>query len=142
VLFYSGGVAAFRRISSIADEPREYETEYTRPLPRPLRERIGFSTDHGDVTRSVVQLEYEVGKEWLEVVRHDHDSDAPDEMAHDVTEEGLHVGIYRDGEKHATEFISSPLPAGVALDHAEDHLTKNLKRYVTRFEEWHGIRSR
>lgn len=126
----------------MADEPREYDTEYTRTLPGPLRERIGLSKDRGDVTRFLVQLEYNLEDEWVQVVRYDHDPNGPEEMAHDVTEEGLHVDIYRDGEKHATEFIFGPLPAGVALDHAEDHLAKNLKRYVKRFEEWHGIRSR
>jgi hypothetical protein len=126
----------------MADDPREYDTEYTRPLPGPLQERIGFSTDRGDVSRFFVQLEYNVDDEWVEVVRYDHDPAAPDEVAHDVAKEGLHVDIYCEGEKHATEFITGPLPPGLALDHAEDHLAKNLKRYVKRFEEWHGIRNR
>ena len=71
----------------------------------------------------------------------DHDSEGPKEMAHDVTEDGLHMDIYRDGEKYETEYIVGPLPADVALDLAEDHLAKNLERFVRRFEEWHGIRS-
>ncbi|SDG41436.1 DUF7718 family protein [Halorientalis regularis] len=124
------------------DAPRDYETEYQRPLPGSLRERIGFDTDRGELTRFVVQLEYRLEGEWTAVVRYDHDGTGDSEFGHDVTEEGLHVDIYRDGEKHATEFITGPLPGGVALDHAEDHLAKNLQRYVKRFEEWHGIRSR
>ncbi|SDG42947.1 DUF7718 family protein [Halorientalis regularis] len=125
----------------MADVPREYGREYIRPLPGPLRERIGFDTLRGEVTRFTVQLEYRLEGEWTEVVRYDHDGTDDSEFGHDVAEEGLHVDIYRDGEKHATEFITGPLPAGVALDHAEDHLAKNLQRYVKRFEEWHGIRS-
>jgi len=125
----------------MADVPREYGREYIRPLPGPLRERIGFDTLRGEVTRFAVQLEYRLGGEWTEVVRYDHDGTDDSEFGHDAAEEGLHVDIYRDGEKHATEFITGPLPAGVALDHAEDHLAQNLQRYVKRFEEWHGIRS-
>jgi hypothetical protein len=63
------------------------------------------------------------------------------ERSHDVSEDGLHIDIYRDGEKDATEFVTPPLPAGVALDYAEDHLLENLERFITRFEQWHGIRN-
>jgi hypothetical protein len=69
------------------------------------------------------------------VVRYDHDTEA--EAAHDVTEDGLHIDIYRDGEKHATEYIAGPLPAGLALDLAEDQLSENAERSIRRFEEWH-----
>lgn len=122
------------------DGPREYDREYERELPGPLQVRVALSTERGDVTRFMVQLEYRHEGAWREVVRYDHDPEGPDEMAHDVTEEGLHMDIYRDGEKHATEFIAGPLPAAVALDLAEDHLAKNLERFVRRFESWHGIR--
>lgn len=121
------------------DDPRDYDREYTRSLPGPLRVRIGRDTDRGDVTRFVVQLEYARGDDWQTVVRYDHDAEGSTEASHDVSEEGLHVDIYREGEKHATEFIVGPMPADVALDHAEDHLAQNLERYVRRFEEWHGI---
>ena len=59
------------------------------------------------------------------------------EHTHDVGEEGLHIDIYRDGEKHATEFITRPVPPGVALSLAEDHLSENVQRFIRRFEEWH-----
>lgn len=45
----------------------------------------------------------------------------------------------RTGEKYATEYVSPPLPGAVALDRAEDHLSKNLQRYIERYEEWHRI---
>ena len=34
------------------------------------------------------------------------------------------------------------MPAGVALDFAEDHLAENTQRFITRYEEWHEIRNR
>lgn len=123
------------------DRPCGYDREHRKPLPGPLQLRIGLSTERGDVTRFLVQLEYHLGGEWREVVRYDHDPGAPAEMAHDVTVEGLHVDVYRDGEKLETDRLTGPLPAGVAFNYAEEHLTKHLEAVVRRFEQWHGIRS-
>ena len=122
------------------DEPRDYDRVYERDLPGPLRERICRDTDSGDVTRFVVQLEYFHDGEWQTVVRYDHDPES--DFGHDVAEEGLHIDIYRDGEKFRSEFVTPPLPPAVALDHAEDHLAKNLQRFTERFEQWHGISNR
>lgn len=123
-------------------EPREYDREFTAVVNPHARRRLGFDTDHGDVVRFVVQLEYHHDGEWQPVVRYDHDGTGESEFAHDVTKEGLHIDIYRDGEKEAVEYVSPPLPAAIALDRAEDHLSKNLERYIKRYEEWHGIRNR
>ena len=122
------------------DRPREYDRQYERPLPGPLRIRVGRDVDRGEVTRFVVQLEYAHDDGWHEVVRYDHDSEGSAEATHDVTTEGLHIDIYRDGEKYASEFVVGPMPAATALDHAEDHLARNLERFVQRYEEWHEIR--
>lgn len=119
------------------DEPREYDREYCRPLPGPVQVRVGRDTDRGDVTRFLVQLEYRLEEEWKIVVRYDHDPGGPHAMSHDVTEEGLHMDIYRHGEKVATEFITGSLPAEIALDTAEEHLAENLEWFIQRFEEWH-----
>ena len=47
------------------------------PPPRRLADRVqlrsAFTTDAGDVTRFVVQLEYWLDGEWQPVVRYDHD---------------------------------------------------------------------
>jgi hypothetical protein len=124
------------------DEPREYDREFTTPLEYRVRRRLGFDTDRGDVVRFVVQLEYHHHGEWQSVVRYDRDGTDESEFAHDVTEEGLHIDIYRDGEKEATEYVAPPLRADLALDRAEDHLLANLERYITRYERWHGISNR
>jgi hypothetical protein len=119
--------------------PQDYEREYTDPLSDVTRVRLGYSHDRGEVTRFVVQLEYCVESEWREVVRYDHDPAS--EFGHDVTEEGLHIDVYRDGEQYRTEYVAPPMPAGLALDRAEDHLSNNLEGFTTRFEQWHGIRT-
>ena len=117
--------------------PRDYDQEYTDPLSDVTRVRLGYSHDRGEVTRFLVQLEYCVENEWHEVVRYDH---APaSEFGH---EEGLHIDVYRDGEQYRTEYVAPPMPAGLGLDRAEDHLNNNLEGFTIRFEQWHGIRNR
>ncbi|MFB6143012.1 MAG: hypothetical protein ABEJ30_06685 [Halorientalis sp.] len=90
------------------DSPRDYDKEYTKALTHRLRIQQAYSHEKGDVTRFVVQLEYRVDDSWCEVVRYDHDPAS--EHAHDVEEEGLHMDIYRGGEKHRTEFVAPPMP--------------------------------
>lgn len=123
----------------MTDEPREYDREYTARTGTTVRRRLGYSHDHGEVTRFVVQLEYLYEEEWTPIVRYDHGPTST--HGHDVTDEGLHIDVYRDGEKYRTEYVAPPLPAGVALDFAEDHLLENAQRFITRFEEWHEIRN-
>ena len=62
------------------------------------------------------------------------------EATHDVTEEGLHIDVYRDGEKTATHVLTPPLPVAAPLDAAEDHLAEHLEGYVARFETWQRTR--
>lgn len=124
----------------MTEGPRDYDREYTDQLSQNTRVRLGYSHDRGEVTRFVVQLEYQLEDGWHEVVRYDHDPAS--EFGHDVTDEGLHIDIYRDGEQYRTEYLAPPMPAGLALDRAEDHLSKNLEAFTQRFEQWHGINNR
>jgi hypothetical protein len=55
-------------------------------------------------------------------VRYDHDSDGSSEATHDVTVGGLHIDVYREGEKITSNELTPPLPANEALDRAEEHL--------------------
>lgn len=102
--------------------------------------RLGFSKDRGTVTKFVVQLEYWLDGGWQTVVRYDHDRAA--EGGHDVTEEGLHRDIYREGEKIRSEEVTGPLPANKAFEYAEEDLKERVERYVRRFEKWHGVKER
>ena len=124
------------------DGPRDYDLEYTAPEGGPVRRRLGIDVDRGQVTRFVVQLEYLLEadpEEWATVVRYDHDAEGSDEAAHDVTEEGLHIDVYRDGEKVDSHELTPPMEANDALEHAEDHLSEHLDGYIRRFEQWHEI---
>lgn len=122
------------------EEPREYDREFTTRVEKTVRRRFGYTHDHGEVTRFVVQLEYLYDGEWTPIVRYDHDPAS--EHGHDVATEGLHIDVFRDGQKYRQEYITPPMPAGVALDVAEDHLSANAQRFTRRFEEWHKIRNR
>ncbi|AUX10576.1 hypothetical protein AArcSl_2965 [Halalkaliarchaeum desulfuricum] len=120
-------------------------TDYeVTPPPERLADRVqlrtAFSTESGEVTRFMIQLEYWIDGDWQEIVRYDHDQDAPG--GHDVTEEGLHRDVYRDGEKYRTEEVSPPIPANEAFDYAEEDLRENAERFVKRFEKWHGVKDR
>lgn len=119
--------------------PREFDREYTDPVTPDTRVRLGYSHERGDVTRFVLQLEYQVGAEWQPVVRYDHDPAS--EHGHDVTDEGLHIDVYRDGDQYRTEYLTPPMQADDALTRAEDHLGANLEFFIRRFERWHGIRN-
>jgi hypothetical protein len=127
------------------EPPREYDTEYTTRVHRRARRRLGINVHLGQVTRFVVQLEYLLdpeADEYATVVRYDHDSGGSAEATHDVEAEGLHIDIYRDGEKTDSHELTPPMPAAEALEAAEEHLSDHLEGYIRRFERWHGIKSR
>ena len=123
----------------MSGSPNEYDREFTTRMAPTIRRRLGYSHDRGTVVRFVVQLEYQHDDRWRPVVRYDHHPAS--NHGHDVTDEGLHVDVYRDGAKYRKEYVAPPMPVGVALDFAEDHLAKNVQRFIRRFEEWHEIRS-
>jgi len=113
------------------------------PPPTRLADRVqlrtAFSTERGEVPRFLVQLEYWLDGEWQPVVRYDHDRDT--EMGHDVTEEGLHRDVYRDGVKLQDDEVTPPIPADEGFEYAEEDLRENVEDYVKRFERWHDIRN-
>jgi hypothetical protein len=114
------------------------------PVPNRLAEavqlRIAFSKERGTITRFMVQLEYWLDSDWREIVRYDHARDAPG--GHDITEEGLHRDVFRDGEKVETVQVSGPIPANEGFNYAEDDLRKDAEHYTKRFEQWHDIKKR
>ncbi|MFC7324158.1 hypothetical protein ACFQMF_06130 [Halorubrum rutilum] len=86
----------------------------------------------------MIQLEYWLEGDWREVVRYDHDRAAAG--GHDITEEGLHRDVYRDGEKIRSEDVSPSLPANEGFDAAEEDLRENVEKFVKRLEQWHGVK--
>nr|WP_244509765.1 hypothetical protein [Haloferax larsenii] len=85
----------------------------------------------------MVQLEYWHDETWNEVVRYDHDEDAPG--GHDVAAEGLHRDVYRNGEKAVVEDVTGPIDANEGYSIAEDDLTEDLEYYTQRYERWHNL---
>lgn len=124
----------------MTDEPRDYDREFTTPVQYRVRRRIGYSHDHGEITRFVIQLEYRLNGDWREIVRFDHDPYS--DHAHDVTNVGVHVDVFREGEKLRSEEVFPPMSANAALTFAEEHLKRHAERYINRFEAWHGIDNR
>jgi len=113
------------------------------PPPDRLADRVqlrtAFTTEKGEVVRFLVQLEYWLDGDWQPVVRYDHDREAPG--GHDIAEEGLHMDVYRNGEKVDAKDVSGPISPAEGLNHAEDDLRENVERYIKRFERWHDIRN-
>lgn len=110
--------------------------------PRVRIRRI-IETDAGTVTRFVIQLEYDMAAEgegtqtWRVVARLDHDRSSGG--GHDVSEEGLHLDIYRDGRRYARSRDFPKLPPGDAMRYAETYLREHADRFLARFERWHGL---
>lgn len=119
------------------ETPREYGREYIKKLSHEGRVRVGHTIEAGEVRRFMIQLECRIEGEWDPVVRFDHDGTGEAEHAHDVTEEGVHMDVYRSGEKERVEEIFPPLPAPQALTHAEEHISMYAERYITRYKEWY-----
>lgn len=123
------------------DIPRDYDTEYTKPVGwEGGRLRIGHNRDPEKpkaVPRFVIQLEYFTPGGWTEVVRCDHDAEGSEETTHDVTQEGVHMDVYRGGEKVDTEELSGPVASRPGFTLAEEHLTEHAEEYIKRYKEWH-----
>lgn len=115
----------------------EYDKEYVKLTTRQSQIRVGTTVTGGEVAKFVRQLEYRVGDDVREVVRFDHNPEM--EGGHDVAQEGLHMDVYRDGEKIRTEQLAPPEPPNRALTRAEGHLAEHAERYVERFERWHSL---
>jgi hypothetical protein len=121
--------------------PKNVTNYDATPPPTRLADRMqlrwAFSTDEGEVTEFVVQLEYWLDGDWTAVVRYDHNPDL--EAGHDVTVEGVHRDVYRDGEKVDAKTVTGPIPASDALNYAQRDLRENPGRYIRRFEQWHNV---
>ena len=121
----------------------EQEPTWIRwPYARIRRE---LETERGEVVRFVAQLEYDVQAtpsggntpDWRPVARFDHDSNA--EHGHDVAEEGPHLDLYKDGEKHKVLDNFPPIPLSRAFRYCEEYLKRHADRYLEQFERWHDL---
>lgn len=107
------------------------------------RIRRALETDEGEVVRFVVQLEYnpyavyEEFREdgWMVVARFDHD--ATPGGGHDVAEEGLHLDIYREGERVRRSWDFPPVVLSHAMGYGERYLQEHSDQLLARFHDWH-----
>ena len=122
------------------------DIEYTNWVFFPATQlRVEIDTAEGDVSRFVVQLEYDLEwdydttstSSWAVVARFDHDPET--EFGHDIVSEGLHLDIYREGEKESVLRGFPKVPLNEAPAWCEGYLHENAQRFIGRFERWHGI---
>lgn len=111
------------------------EVSWYKPFdPGHTRVYTFLRLDRGIPRAFVVQLECRVRDSWHEVVRFDHDMDAAG--GHDVREEGLHMDVYRDGEKVRVERDFPDVELTDAPAYCVDHVTTKHDHYVSRYERW------
>lgn len=60
-------------------------------------------------------------------------------MGHDITEEGLHMDVYRDGEKVRVKDDFPPVPLTHAPRYATMYIERTADRLLRRFEQWHDL---
>lgn len=75
--------------------------------------------------------------EWLEVVRSDHDPAS--DGGHDITEDGLHMDVFRDGQKYRVEADFPPVELNRAPRYCSAYVREHADRLIRRFERWHNV---
>lgn len=99
--------------------------------------RFDLETERGTPARFLIQLEYCVEGDWVPVAHFDHNPEGT--YGHDVTEEGLHLDIYRDGEQVRTKRDFPTVPLSNAPDYYVSYLKTNADPLLRRFEQWHSL---
>jgi hypothetical protein len=129
----------------VADPDRDYDRTHLKPLDLSgARVRVALDRDRSPspsaIGRFMIQLEYlPEGDDpvdesnWLEVVRSDH---GPGAGEHDVTDEGVHLDVYRSGTKIGTDQLAGPMSPTNGFDRAEEHIRETAEAYVNRYRQW------
>lgn len=94
-------------------------TEYVWPLGDRARKRHYHETRRGKVVAFVVQLEVELGGQWVPVIRYD--------MAHGWT----HMDIYETRSRKRKEFLD--LSPAEAMTLADEDIKENWDKYQAEF---------
>jgi len=114
----------------------EYDREWTVSTDDPDREtrlRFGFSTENGDPTRFLVQLEYRFDDGWQPIARFDHERDGP--AYRDVETSGLHLDVYApDGTQKRKVTGFPPIDEKAAVPAAEQYLHRHYQRLIEEYE--------
>lgn len=116
---------------------------YPRSVSHPYGEiQYGVTTEGGDVTAFVVQLRCWVGIGTELVAQFDH---TPEEgSGHDVEREGVHMDVFRDGEKVDESTVADagfdahpgPVVADIAVEYALTYMERENERLIERYLTW------
>jgi len=127
-----------------APTPFDPDREYTAWVTYPYAQlRVELGVERGGVRWFVVQLEYNRrhgpcrDDDWAQVARFDHHPEAG--WGHDVVDEGLHLDLYRDGQKFDVERGFPPVPVNDAPAYCETFLYEHADHYLNQFERWHDL---
>ena len=101
------------------------------------RLRVKIETRDGTPTRFVIQLETGIDGDWRQVARFDHDEANP--MGHGITEEGLHMDIYQEGERVRVKDDFPPVGLIRAPRYCIAYLKAHAETLLRRFERWHDL---
>jgi hypothetical protein len=115
-----------------------HDRSYTDWIEYPHAQlRFILDTERGTPTRFLVQLEYRDEGEWKPVVHFDHNPEGT--YGHDMTEEGLHMDIYRDGEQYLVRQDFPPMKLSRAPAYCVSYIKTEADRLLRRFEQWHNL---
>lgn len=122
------------------------KTRYEAPMKvdAPVTNHVEYGRQDGRIVYFVVLLLYYVSGvpgtgDPMQVVGFDHDRRGQ-RTPHNVLDDGLHMDVYRNGEKYRVVTDFPPVySAEDALSTAIQHTRTNAATYVTRFESHHDV---
>jgi hypothetical protein len=90
-----------------------------------------FEREGSRITEFAVQLECWSEGDWKQVARFDHDPET-----HDIRKEGLHMDVYREGEKHHVERDFPRLNPNAGMNFSISYLQAHNERLIERYKSW------
>ncbi|PSP95639.1 hypothetical protein BRC91_01835 [Halobacteriales archaeon QS_4_62_28] len=100
-----------------------------------------INTEQGDVTNFIVAYEYKLRGSWETVAQFDHGPESP--YGHDIDEEGLHMDLYKEGQKYRVVRSKFPyVPVNHAPRYCIEYIKRNHGALIERFEQWHNVNRR
>lgn len=93
------------------------------------------------MTDFIVVYEYRLRGSWEIVAQFDHDPDSL--YGHDIEQEGLHMDLYKEGQKYRVVRSKFPhIPVNHAPGFCIDYIKQNHGTLIKRFEQWHDVNRR
>jgi hypothetical protein len=100
-----------------------------------------INAQEGNVADFLVAYEYKLRGSWETVAQFDHDPDS--RYGHDISQEGLHMDLYREGQKYRVVRSKFPyVPVEQAPRYCVEYIKHNHENLIERFERWHNVNRR